>query len=374
MRKDERLYKLAENVLKHSVKLKKGEKIYIEAFGNSVLDLFEIFIQTATKMGAVPFYFYNDEHLLKAVIANASPTQMESFGDVYRRQMAESDVYIAIRGFDDIFALADVSEKQMALYMKYYFNPVHRATRIPHTRWCVMRYPNPSMAALAKMSLQSFEDFYFDACLVDYAKMGKAMEPLQKLMAKTDRVKIIAPETHLEFSIKGIPAVKSCGECNIPDGEVYTAPVKDSINGVVQFNTDTVFNGVFCSNIRLEFKDGKIIKATSLTNNDKLQEILNTDAGAKYMGEFALGLNPGITHPILDILFDEKIGGSFHMAIGNSYDVAPNGNTSAVHWDLIQMQDKAHGGGEIYFDDVLIRKDGEFVVDELKALNPKNLK
>ena len=121
-------------------------------------------------------------------------------------------------------------------------------------------------------------------------------------------------------------------------------------------------------------KDGKIIKATSLTNNDKLQEILNTDAGSKYMGEFALGLNPGIKHPILDILFDEKIGGSFHMAIGNSYDVAPNGNTSAVHWDLIQMQDKDHGGGEIYFDDVLVRKDGEFVLDSLKALNPKNLK
>ena len=374
MQKDARLYQLAENVLKNSVKLKKGEKIYIEAFGSSVLDLFEIFIQTATKMGAVPFYFYNDEHLLKAVIANASASQMESFGEVYRKQMADSDVYIAIRGFDDIFALSDVNEKQMALYMKYYFNPVHRTTRIPHTRWCVMRYPNQSMAALAKMSVKSFEDFYFDACLVDYNKMAKAMEPLQKLMAKTDKVKIIAPNTHLEFSIKGIPVIKSCGECNIPDGEVYTAPVKDSINGVVQFNTDTVFNGIFFSNIRLEFKNGKIIKATSLTNNDKLQEILRTDAGAKYIGEFALGLNPGITHPILDILFDEKIGGSFHMAIGNSYDVAPNGNTSAVHWDLIQMQDKAHGGGEIYFDDVLIRKDGEFVLKNLKALNPENLK
>ncbi len=193
-------------------------------------------------------------------------------------------------------------------------------------------------------------------------------------MERTDRVRIVAPGTDLSFSIKGIPAIKCCGELNIPDGEVFTAPVKDSINGVVQFNTDTVYNGIFFSNIRLAFKDGKIIEAYSHVNNDKLQEILETDDGAKYMGEFAFGLNPGITHPILDILFDEKIGGSFHMAIGNSYDEAPNGNSSAVHWDLIQMQDAAHGGGEIYLDDVLVRKDGLFVLPELQGLNPENLK
>lgn len=369
MKKDQRLYQLAENVLRNSVKLKKGERIYIEAFGASTLDLMEIFIEKATQMGGIPFYFYNDEHLLRAVIQNADETQMKAFGEAYRSQMSKSDVYIAIRGYDDLFAMSDVSQKQMNLYMKYYFNPVHRETRIPKTRWCVMRYPNQSMAALAKMSQRGFEDFYFDACLVDYAKMAEAMEPLKKLMERTDLVKIVAPGTDLEFSIKGIPVIKSFGEANIPDGEVFTAPVKDSINGVVQFNTDTTFNGVFCSNIRLEFKDGKIVKAVSLANDDKLQEILATDCGARYMGEFALGLNPGIMHPILDILFDEKIGGSFHMAIGNSYDVAPNGNSSAVHWDLIQMQDAAHGGGEIYFDGVLIRKDGKFVLPELQALD-----
>lgn len=372
MKKDPRLYQLAENVLKNSVKLKQGEKVYLEVFGPTVLDLMAIFIEKIAEMGGVPFYFYNDEHLLKSFIGRASEEQMKQFGAIYQKQMADSDVYIALRGFDDIFALSDVSEKQMALYMQHYANPVHRSTRVPHTRWCVMRYPNAAMAALAKMSLESFENFYFDACLVDYAKMEEAMEPLQKLMVRTDKVKILAPGTDLSFSIKGIPAIKCCGEMNIPDGEVFTAPVKDSINGVVQFNTDTVYNGIFFSNICLKFNNGKIVEAYSHTNNDKLQEILETDCGSRFMGEFAFGLNPGITHPILDILFDEKIGGSFHMAIGNSYDEAPNGNSSAIHWDLIQMQDAAHGGGEIYFDGVLIRKDGKFVLPELQALN--NLK
>ena len=173
MQKDNRLYQLAENVLKNSVKLKKGEKIYIEAFGPAVLDLMEIFIRKATELGGVPFYFYNDEHLLKAVIDNASEEQMKAFGETYRQQMASSDVYVALRGYDDIFALSDVNERQMALYMQHYYNPVHRSTRVPRTRWCVMRYPNQAMAALAKMSVEAFENFYFDACLVDYAKCVK---------------------------------------------------------------------------------------------------------------------------------------------------------------------------------------------------------
>lgn len=373
MKIDERITRQVENVLKNSVALKKGERIYIEAFGQSTLLMMQEFIRVATKMGAVPFYFYNDENLLKQVIDNADATQMETFGKIYQNIMKSSDVYIAIRGFDDIFTLATVKPEQMDLYRKYYFNPVHREVRVPNTRWCVMRYPNKTMAASSRMSLEAFEDFYFKACLVDYKKMGKAMEPLVKLMEKTDKVKIIAPNTHLEFSIKGIPVIKSEGDVNIPDGEVYTAPVKDSINGVVQFNTDTVYDGIFFSNIKLEFEKGKIIHASSLVNDDKLQEIINSD-GARYMGEFALGLNPYVTQPILDILFDEKISGSFHMAIGNSYDVADNGNKSAVHWDLVQMQNLAKGGGEIYFDGVLIRKNGLFVIDELKGLNPENLK
>jgi aminopeptidase len=238
-----------------------------------------------------------------------------------------------------------------------------------------MRYPNDTMAALSKMSKTAMEDFFFDCCLVDYKKMGKEMVPLKKLMDKTDKVRIKGPNTDLIFSIKDLKAVICDGNMNIPDGEVYTAPVKTSINGYIQFNTDTLYGGTFYSNIYLEFKDGKIIKAESRANNDKLQKQLAIDDGARYMGEFAIGVNPYIRREMLDILFDEKIACSLHMAIGNSYnDETFNGNRSSVHWDLVLIQDKEHGGGEIWFDDKLIRKDGIFIPKELQGLNPDKLK
>lgn len=371
---DKRLRQLAENILKNSVNLKKGEKVYIEAFGESTKSLMNEMIAVATQLGGVPFYFFNDNSFVKNFVENASAKQMEEYGKMHAGLMAQADAYIGVRGYDDVFCLADVSSKQMELYQKYFHLPVHSKIRVAKTKWCVLRYPNNSLAALSRMSTRAFEDFYFDACLLDYSKMKKAMEPLNKLMKKTDKVKIVAPGTNLEFSIKGIGAISCFGDRNIPDGEVYSAPVKNSINGYVQFNTDTVYNGEFFSNIYLEFKNGKIVKAKSLANDEKFQRILDSDAGARYMGEFALGVNPYITHPILDILFDEKISGSFHMAIGNSYDDMDNGNKSAIHWDLVQIQTPEKGGGEIYFDDVLIRKDGRFVIKELEGLNPENLR
>ena len=374
MKIDERITKLAENILKNSVELKKGEKIYIEAFSESTKDLFNEFIRIAAKMGATPFYFYNDNSFVKNLVENSNPNQIEQYAKWHAGLMDEMDCYVAVRGYDDLFALSDIAPAKMKAYNQIYYNMVHFDRRIAKTRWCVMRYPNDTMAAVSKMSRKALEDFFFEACLVDYKKMGKAMKPLKDLMDKTDKVRIKGPNTDLEFSIKGLKAIVCDGKMNIPDGEVYTAPVKNSINGHIQFNTDTVYGGTFYSNVYLEFKDGKIIKAESRANNDKLQKQINFDEGARYMGEFAIGVNPYIRKEMLDILFDEKIACSLHMAIGNSYnDETFNGNRSSVHWDLVLIQDKAHGGGEIWFDDKLVRKDGLFVLPELKKLNPGNL-
>lgn len=373
MKRDERIVKLAQNVVNYSIEVKKGDKVYVECFGQSALPLFEELIAAVIRAGGVPFYFCNDNAFIKDFLRDATAEQIEAYAGIHRKIMESVDAYVAVRGFDDIFALSELPMEKNTLWSKCFGEKVHTQVRL-NKRWCVMRFPNVTMAAMSKMSLKDFEDFYFNACLLDYRKMGEAMTALQKLMEKTDKVKIIAPDTHLEFSIKGIPVVKSEGKRNIPDGEVYTAPVKDSINGYVQFNTDSAYRGTVFSRIWLEFKNGQIVRASSQLNEDVLQDILETDEGSRYMGEFALGVNPHITHPILDILFDEKIGGSFHMAIGNAYDFAFNGNRSANHWDLIQMQDAAHGGGEIWFDDVLIRKDGLFVLPELECLNPNNLK
>ena len=374
MKIDERITKLAENILKNSVELKKGEKIYIEAFSESTKDLFNEFIRIAAKMGAMPFYFYNDNSFVKNLVENSNPNQIEQYAKWHAGLMDEMDCYVAVRGYDDLFALSDIAPAKMKAYNQIYYNMVHFDRRIAKTRWCVMRYPNDTMAAVSKMSRKALEDFFFEACLVDYKKMGKAMKPLKDLMDKTDKVRIKGQNTDLEFSIKGLKAIVCDGKMNIPDGEVYTAPVKNSINGHIQFNTDTVYGGTFYSNVYLEFKDGKIIKAESRANNDKLQKQINVDEGARYMGEFAIGVNPYIRKEMLDILFDEKIACSLHMAIGNSYnDETFNGNRSSVHWDLVLIQDKAHGGGEIWFDDKLVRKDGLFVLPELKKLNPGNL-
>jgi aminopeptidase len=260
----------------------------------------------------------------------------------------------------------------MARYMQLVRQPVHSEQRVKHTKWCVMRYPEPSMAQLAGMSTDAFEDFYFNVCNLDYSRMSRAMDRLVTAMERSDKVRITGRGTDLSFSIKGIPAVKCDGRLNIPDGEVYTAPVRDSVNGVITYNCPAVYQGVTFENIRFTFKDGKIVEATA-NNSERLNQILDTDEGGRYIGEFAIGFNPYIDHPMKDTLFDEKIRGSLHFTPGRCYDDASNGNKSAIHWDLVLIQRADYGGGDIWFDNELIRKDGFFIPSELQCLNPENL-
>ena len=291
-----------------------------------------------------------------------------------RKKMEAMDAFIGVRGSNNIFESVDVDEDVLKMYSVEYYQPVHMQTRVPKTRWVVLRYPNPSMAQLAQMSTEAFEDFYFNVCNLDYAKMSKAMDPLVALMERTDRVRIVGPgDTDISFSIKGMRAVKCDGERNIPDGEVYTAPVKDSVNGVIHYNTPSMVSGFKYENIRFAFENGKIVKATS-NDNARINKHLDTDEGARYVGEFAFGVNPNIRRAMMDTLFDEKIAGSIHFTPGNAYGEADNGNKSAVHWDLIMIQTKEYGGGRIFFDDVLVREDGLFVPDVLAGLNPENLR
>ena len=286
-------------------------------------------------------------------------------------RMQDMQAYIAVRGTDNASELSDIPSEKMALWNKM-LDPVLRY-RVDKTKWVVLRYPNNAMAQLSNTSLETFENFYFDVCTLDYKKMSDAMTPLVSLMEKTDKVRIVGPGTDLTFSIKGIPAVKCCGLRNIPDGEVYTAPVRDSMNGKISYNTPSLEMGFTYTDIVFEVKNGKIVKATS-NDNEKINHLLDTDEGARYFGEFAIGVNPYILHPMKDTLFDEKIDGSFHLTPGASYEDASNGNHSSVHWDLVMIQRTDYGGGEIWFDDVLIRKDGIFVLPELECLNPQNLK
>jgi aminopeptidase len=229
------------------------------------------------------------------------------------------------------------------------------------------------MAQAAGLSTEAFENLYFDVCTLDYARLGRAMAPLEQRLKKTDRVQLKSPGTDLTFSIKNIGAKMCKGDRNIPDGEVYSCPVKNSVNGVIQFNTPTIYSGTKFEHVRLEFKDGKVVKATA-NNTQRLNAILDTDPGARYVGEFSLGLNPYILNPMCDILFDEKIAGSLHFTPGQAYEDCDNGNRSAVHWDMVLIQRKEWGGGEVWFDGELIRRDGIFLPKELQSLNPAKLK
>lgn len=369
---DERIKVLAKNLVNYSMAVKPGDKVYIRYCGPETKDLARQVIKEIYKVGAFPFPHYEDTTILREVLLNCTEEQMKLRAEIDQAEMKAMDCYLSISGGENAAELTDVPAEKREIYDKYYMQPVHMETRLKTTRWTVMRYPNYSMAQLSNMSLEAFEDYYFNVCNLDYSKMNKAMESLVNYMNRTDKVRIVGKGTDLSFSIKDIPTVPCAGEMNIPDGEVYTAPVKDSVNGVLHYTAPSLYKGFTFEDITLTFENGKIVKATS-NDTERINKIFDTDEGARYVGEFAIGVNPYITTPMKDTLFDEKIMGSIHFTPGNSYDDAPNGNHSAIHWDLVCIQTPEYGGGEIYFDDVLIRKDGLFVVDELKCLNPDQL-
>ncbi|CAG9622121.1 aminopeptidase [Sutcliffiella rhizosphaerae] len=370
--KDPRIQTLAKNLINYSVRLQKGEKVLIENFGLQK-ELVIALVEEAYKAGGHPFVSLKDVQVDRALLLGAEEDQYNMKADFEANVMSNMDAYIGLRSGDNINELSDVPDVKQKIQGSTVGKKVHRDIRVPKTKWVVLRYPNASMAQLAKMSTEGFENFYFDVCNLDYGKMSNAMDALVELMNRTDKVRITGKGTDLTFSIKDIPAVKCAGEMNIPDGEVYTAPVKDSVNGTLTYNTPSPYQGFTFENVTLTFRDGKIVEA-SANDTERINKIFDTDEGARYIGEFAIGVNPYIQHPMQDILFDEKIDGSFHFTPGQAYEDTWNGNNSDIHWDMVNIQRPEYGGGEIYFDDVLIRKDGKFVVPELEALNPENLK
>jgi len=362
---DARFDKLAKLLVEYSTRLKRNENVLIEAF--DVPDEMTIaLIRAARKVGAIPFVQIQRAQVNREIALKALDRQLNLAARHELARMKKMDSYIALRGSNNITELSDVPVNKMQLIAKK-MRPV-TDQRVKKTKWVVLRWPTPSMAQLASMSTEAFENFYFDVCTLDYRKLQPGMKALKTLMEKTGRVEVKAPGTDLRFSIKGIPAVICGGDRNIPDGEVFTAPVKDSVQGHITFNAPTIYQSVGFDGIRLEFRDGKIVDAKS-NQTEKLNKILDSDPGARYIGEFSLAFNPHILEPMRDILFDEKIAGSFHFTPGQAYDEADNGNRSQVHWDMVSIQRPDYGGGEIYFDGKLIRRDGEFLPKQLRSLN-----
>ncbi len=367
---DPRYTKLAKLLVEYSTTLKKGDRVLLDII--DVPDEFCIeLVRAARAAGATPVVEVRRTRVNRELLRCIDPGQARLIRDLEMFRMKRMQAYIAVRGSANATENSDVASDRLSLYSKT-LRPV-LDYRVNKTRWCVLRWPTPSMAQAAGMSTEGFETLYFDVCTMDYRRMANAMVPLQKRMQTADQVRIEGPGTDLTFSIKGIGAKMCKGDRNLPDGEVFSCPVKDSINGVIQFNTPTLYSGTRFENVRLEFKNGKVINATS-NNTARLNEILDTDPGARYVGEFSLGFNPYIENPMCDILFDEKISGSLHLTPGQAYQECDNGNRSAVHWDMVLIQRPEWGGGKIFFDGELIREDGRFVPKDLKPLNPEHLK
>ncbi len=369
---DERIKLLAKNLINFSCRVQPGEKVLIEGIGE-VADLVKVLVEEAYKAKGVPFVWLNRPDVSRALLLGATKAQLELRAKIDAELMEQMQVYIGVRGGDNSTELSDVPADMLGLNAKYYSEAVHGKIRVPQTKWVVLRYPSPSMAQQAAMSTEGFENFYFNVCNLDYSKMDRAMDALKALMERTDQVHIVGKGTDLRFSIKGLPAIKCAGQMNIPDGEIFTAPVLGSIEGVISYNTPSVMEGFTYEKIVLTFEKGRIVKAEA-NDTARINRIFDRDEGARAVGEFAIGVNPYITFPMKDILFDEKIAGSFHFTPGSCYDECNNGNKSAIHWDLVCIQTPEYGGGEMYFDDMLVRKDGRFVLPELLSLNPENLK
>ncbi len=369
---DPRWDALAEILISHSTRLAEGELILIEGFDLDDTTLPRLLVKKAAQRKAGALVDLKDTRVNRDLIRHGSEAQMKAIGAHELARMEAVHAYIGLRGARNINEMSDVPSDKMNLYNTHVLKPVHFDRRIRSTKWVVLRMPNPSMAQAAGMSTEAFEDFYFDACCLDYPRLARALRPLVALMEGAKLVHIQGPETDLRFSIEGIPVVPCAGEMNIPDGEVFTAPVKDSVEGIVRFNAPTVYQGTSYDGVKLTFRAGKVVEATCSGGDvEKLRRILETDEGSSYVGEWSIGCNPRILHPMRDILFDEKIAGSFHLTPGNAYDEADNGNRSKVHWDLVQIQRPEYGGGTIAFDGVPIRVDGKFVDPALAALDPE---
>jgi len=366
---DDRYEQLARVLTRHSLSLGKDDHLLIDAAG--VPDEIVIaIIREARSRGSIAHATFRHTPVTRELLRKGTEEQFkqENAWELYR--MKRVDAYLALRGSDNVFEMADVPTERMQAYSR-----ILRPTldyRVRKTRWCVLRWPNPAMAQQAGMSTEAFADFYFRVCTFDYASMKSGMRALQRLMERTDRVEIQGPGTDLSFSIAGIPAVACGGTHNIPDGEVFTAPVKDSVEGTLYYNAPTVYQGFTFKDVRLTFRKGQIVEATA-NDSKRLQRILDADPGGRYIGEFAIGFHPLIREPMGDILFDEKIDGSFHFTPGQAYEDADNGNRSQVHWDMVSIQRRGYGGGTIAFDGKVIRRDGVFLPKALQGLNRESL-
>lgn len=358
--------RLAETLLTHSTDLKEGERILIQSIGFNSVGLVRALVESARARNAHPFVQIEDPEINRLLLESGDDIFWSIQADTDQLPLIrQMDAFIGIRGAENIYENAAVKPDRNRAYSEKFLTPVHFKERVENTKWCVLRYPSAAFAMNAKMPTERFRKFYFDACLFNYSKLFEAMKPLEERLRNTDEIRLKGEGTDIRFSVKGQNWIPCYGQRNIPDGELFSSPILDSVDGEITYAA-SVYQGKPFEYVRLVVKNGVVTDFDS-SDNTALEGILDTDAGAKQFGEFSFGLNPVIEKPMYDILFDEKIYGSNHLTLGNDYEIAPNGNESNIHWDLVCI------GADVWLDGKMIRKGRQFITDDLTGLNPESL-
>lgn len=357
---------LAKKILNFSCELKKGQNVMLQLVGLNGIGLLRALVEEARAMNVHPFVQIEDTEIRRILTETGDAAFWKNQAEVDQLPlMKQMDAFVGIRASLNIYEQADVSKEANKAYADHFADPVHFKERVNNTNWVVLRYPSEAFAMNARMPTQKFRDFYYKACLLNYSELAEAMKPLQDRLEKTDIIQLKGEGTDIEFSVKDQTWIPCFGKRNIPDGELFSSPILSSVNGHISY-APSVYQGKPFEFVKLEVRDGVVMDFDS-SDNEALEEILDTDTGARQFGEFSFGLNPVIEEPMYDILFDEKIYGSNHLTLGNDYEIAPNGNESNIHWDLVCI------GADVYLDGEKIREGRKFIADGLKGLNPENL-
>jgi len=351
---DPRAKKAAQILVDHSAKLKKGDYVQIITDPEAKELALEVY-KLALQRGAYPKIVVSLPGQSYIYYKYASKEQLSKFPEISYYEIKKTDAVIYIGAPNNTKELTNVDPKKISIRQRVCKKISDY--RVNNTKWILYEYPTEALAQDAEMSLEEFTDFAYNATNVDWKKESKKQDKLKKILDKGKSVRIIGKNTDISFSIAGKKAIKCDGDHNMPDGEVFTEPVKHSINGYITYDFPAIHGGREVDGIRLEFKDGKVVKATATKNEEFLKQMLETDSGSRYVGEFGVGVNYNIKKFIKNTLFDEKIGGTIHLALGNAYQETGGENSSAIHWDMIKDLRK---GGKLYIDGKLVQENGKF--------------
>lgn len=348
--------RLADILVNYSTQVKKGDRVLI-AGTELARPIIEEVYRLVVRNGGYPMLNIQFGSLSRIFLKEASEEQLDDLNPIYDFTFRNSDVLIDFNSSENTRSLTDVDPARQQRRQKA-FEPLQEYLMQDKIRWCATLFPTQALAQDAGMSLEEYADFVFRATNIDWPATVGMMEKVKSVLDAGDQIRLVGKDTDLTFSIKGRPGIVDEGRHNMPGGEVFYAPVHQTVNGHVYYEYPAIYGGREVDGIRLTFEDGKAVDAKAEKGQDFLDKMLDTDEGARYLGEFGIGTNYGIQRFTRSILFDEKIGGTIHLALGRAYGEEPELNKSAIHWDMVK---EMRQGGEIYLDGKLVQKDGKFL-------------